>query len=86
MPEPLEKPRGRCTPYAFFLNICREQCDKKRGDKLVDFEVLSSVAWERWGRMTEAQKKRFTISKCFIWILSILLVHLSLLFGFFRPD
>ena len=65
MPEPLEKPRGRCTPYAFFLNICREQCDKKRGDKLVDFETLQSLCWERWGRMTEEQKKRFVqMSEC----------------------
>ena len=65
MPEPLEEPRGRCTPYAFFLNICREQCDKKRGDKLVDFETLQSLCWERWGRMTEEQKKRFVqMSEC----------------------
>ena len=61
----LEKPRGRCTPYAFFLNICREQCDKKRCDKVVDFNVLSSLCWERWGRMSEAEKKRFVqMSEC----------------------
>ena len=67
MPKPLGKPRGRCTPFAFFLNICRKKCDKKRGDndKEVDFKTLSSLAWERWGRMTEAQKKRIVqMSEC----------------------
>lgn len=55
----MEKPRGRCTPYAFFLNVCREQCEKKGGDKVVDFNALSSLCWERWGRMSELEKKRF---------------------------
>ena len=55
----MEKPRGRCTPYAFFLNICRDQCEKKGGDKVVDFNALSSICWERWGRMSELEKKRF---------------------------
>ena len=32
---------------------------------MVDFNVLSSLCWERWGRMTEAQKKRFVqMSEC----------------------
>ena len=53
-----KKPRGKCTPYAFFLNVCREQCIKKLSKK-VDFEMLSKICWEKWNVMTEFQKIRF---------------------------
>ena len=54
----LQKPRGRCTPYAFFLNVCRIQCSKKL-TKEVDFKTLSSVCWEKWQTMSEFHKRRF---------------------------
>ena len=54
----LKKPRGKCTPYAFFLNVCREQCIKKLS-KTVDFEMLSEICWEKWNVMTDFQKIRF---------------------------
>ena len=53
-----KKPRGKCTPYAFFLNVCREQCIKKLS-KEVDFEMLSKICWEKWNVMTDFQKIRF---------------------------
>ena len=53
-----QKPRGICTPYAFFLNICREKCSKKLS-KEVDFNMLSAICWEKWNVMTEFQKRRF---------------------------
>ena len=57
MAEPLEKPRRRCTPYEFFLNVCGEHCQKKGVEK--DFSLLSSLCWEKWGQMSEMDKKRF---------------------------
>lgn len=57
MEEPLDKPRRRCTPYEFFLNVCGEHCQKKGIKK--DFSALSSLCWEKWGKMSEMDKKRF---------------------------
>merc|ERR1711976_341011 len=57
MGEPLDKPRRRCTPYEFFLNVCAEHCQKKGVEK--DFSLLSSLCWEKWGQMSEMDKKRF---------------------------
>ena len=54
----LKKPRGRCTPYAFFLNVCREQCAKKLS-KVVDFKELQNICWGKWNSMTDFQKIRF---------------------------
>merc|ERR1712018_582104 len=54
----LQKPRGRCTPYAFFLNVCRIQCSKKLSRE-VDFKTLSSICWEKWQAMSEFHKRRF---------------------------
>ena len=54
----MRKPRGKCTPYAFFLNICREKCAKKLSRE-VDFKTLSDICWGKWNCMTEYQKRRF---------------------------
>ena len=59
MSNSIEKPRGRCTPFAIFLNICREKCEENCGGKVVDFNLLSSICWERWERMSEFEKRRF---------------------------
>ena len=45
-------------PYAFFLNVCREQCVKKLS-KEVDFKKLSKICTEKWNNMTGFQKIRF---------------------------
>ena len=55
--EPLDKPRRRCTPYEFFLNVCGEHCQMKGVEK--DFSALSSLCYEKWGQMSEMDKKRF---------------------------
>ena len=54
----MEKPRGKCTPYAFFLNVCRDQC-KKKLSKDVDFNTLSTVCTDKWNTMSDYHKKRF---------------------------
>ena len=54
----MKKQRGRCTPYAFFLNVCRGKCAKKIAAK-VEFKTLSRICWEKWQTMTEYQKTRF---------------------------
>ena len=52
------KPRGRCTPYAFFLNVCRDQCAKKLSRE-VDFKVLQKICSEKWSLMSDYHKVRF---------------------------
>ena len=54
----MEKPRGKCTPYAFFLNVCRDQC-KKKLSKEVDFNTLSTICTDKWNTMSDYHKKRF---------------------------
>jgi len=55
----LEKPRERCTPYAFFLNVCREQWNKQNPEEIVDFNTISNICWPKWNSMSDFQKKRF---------------------------
>ena len=52
------KPRGRCTPYAFFLNVCRDQCAKKLSRE-VDFKVLQKICSKEWSLMSDYHKVRF---------------------------
>ena len=54
----LQKPRGRCTPYAFFLNVCRDQCAKKLSRE-VDFKVLQKICSKKWSLMSDYHKVRF---------------------------
>ena len=65
MAEALQKPRGQCTPFAFFVHICNEHIVKKNPDKEVDINQLSDLCWDRWQEMTTKEQKRFVeMSKC----------------------
>ena len=55
--EPLDKPRRRCTPYEFFLDVCGEHCHKKGVEK--DLSLMSSICRKKWGQMSKMDKKRF---------------------------
>jgi len=53
------KPRGRMTAYAFFVQICREEHKKKHPDESVVFAEFSRKCAERWKTMSDKEKKRF---------------------------
>ena len=42
------KPRGRMTAYAFFVQTCREEHKKKHPDENVVFSEFSKKCAERW--------------------------------------
>lgn len=42
------KPRGRMTAYAFFVQTCREEHKKKHPDENVVFAAFSKKCAERW--------------------------------------
>jgi len=65
MAEKFQEPREKCTPFAFFVDICNKHCSKKNPDKEVDVDKLSDLCWERWQRMSDLEKKRFIqLSQC----------------------
>jgi len=53
------KPRGRMTAYAFFVQTCREEHKKKHPDENVVFAEFSKKCAERWKTMSDKEKKRF---------------------------
>jgi len=53
------KPKGRMTSYAFFVQICREEHKRKYPDDLVVFHEFSKKCAERWKTMTEKEKCKF---------------------------
>jgi len=53
------KPRGRMTAYAFFVQTCREEHKKKHPDESVVFADFSKKCAERWKTMNDKEKKRF---------------------------
>lgn len=53
------KPRGRMTAYAFFVQTCREEHKKKHPDENVVFSEFSKKCAERWKTMSDKEKKRF---------------------------
>lgn len=42
------KPRGRMTAYAFFVQTCREEHKKKHPEETVIFAEFSKKCAERW--------------------------------------
>ncbi|XP_037301537.1 high mobility group protein DSP1-like, partial [Manduca sexta] len=56
---PYNKPRGRMTAYAFFVQTCREEHKKKHPDENVIFAAFSKKCAERWNTMSEKEKQRF---------------------------
>ncbi|XP_045520691.1 high mobility group protein DSP1-like isoform X2 [Pieris brassicae] len=57
--KPPNKPRGRMTAYAFFVQSCREEHKKKYPDENVVFAAFSKKCAERWSTMSEKEKMRF---------------------------
>lgn len=61
----VQKPRGKCTPFAFFVNQCESHLAKKHPEKGVDMTQLGDLCWERWQKMSGMEKKRFIqLSQC----------------------
>ncbi|XP_064482042.1 high mobility group protein B1-like [Ornithodoros turicata] len=54
-----DKPRGRMSAYAFFVQTCREEHKKKHPGESVVFKEFSKKCAERWKTMNEGEKKRF---------------------------
>lgn len=55
----VEKPRGRMTAYAFFVQTCREEHKKLHPDENVQFAEFSRQCSERWKTMSDKEKKKF---------------------------
>ncbi|XP_023222551.1 high mobility group protein B2-like [Centruroides sculpturatus] len=53
------KPRGRMSAYAFFVQTCREEHKKKHPNENVVFAEFSKKCAERWKTMSEKEKQRF---------------------------
>jgi len=53
------KPRGRMSAYAFFVQTCREEHKRKHPGESVVFAEFSKKCAEKWKSMTEQEKARF---------------------------
>lgn len=53
------KPRGRMTGYAYFVQTCREEHKRKHPDEQVVFAEFSKKCAKRWKEMNEKEKKTF---------------------------
>lgn len=53
------KPRGKMTAYAFFVQTCRQEHKKKHPDEQVVFAEFSRKCAERWKVMNVKEKKIF---------------------------
>lgn len=53
------KPRGKMSSYAFFVQTCREEHKKKHPDSAVNFAEFSKKCSERWKTMSAKEKSKF---------------------------
>ncbi|KAK1343048.1 hypothetical protein QTO34_015820 [Cnephaeus nilssonii] len=53
------KPRGKMSSYAFFVQTCREEHKKKHPDSSVNFSEFSKKCSERWKTMSAKEKSKF---------------------------
>jgi len=53
------KPKGKMTAYAFFVQICRDEHKRKHPDEQVSLIEFTKKCSERWKTMTEKEKRRF---------------------------
>lgn len=53
------KPRGKMSSYAFFVQTCREEHRKKHPSDKVQFAEFSKKCAEKWKTMGPKEKKRF---------------------------
>lgn len=54
-----DKPKGRTTAYAFFVQTCRDEHKKLHPDENVQFTEFSRQCSERWKTMSEKEKGKF---------------------------
>ncbi|XP_066487971.1 high mobility group protein B2 [Tiliqua scincoides] len=53
------KPRGKMSSYAYFVQTCREEHKKKHPDSSVNFAEFSKKCSERWRTMSAKEKSKF---------------------------
>ncbi|XP_063049062.1 high mobility group protein B2a [Engraulis encrasicolus] len=53
------KPRGKTSSYAFFVQTCREEHKKKHPGTSVNFSEFSKKCSERWKSMSSKEKTKF---------------------------
>lgn len=53
------KPRGKMSSYAYFVQTCREEHKKKHPDASVNFAEFSKKCSERWKTMSAKEKAKF---------------------------
>nr|XP_045047173.1 high mobility group protein B2-like [Desmodus rotundus] len=53
------KPRGKMSLYAFFMQTCQEGHKKKHPDSSVNFSKFSKKCSERWKTMSAKEKSKF---------------------------
>ena len=54
-----KKPKGKMSAYAFFVQMCREECKKKNPEATVNFAEFSKKCSERWKTMSGKEKSKF---------------------------
>lgn len=54
-----DKPRGRMSSYAYFVQCCREEHKKKHPGENVVFAEFTKKCASKWKEMTPKEKKRF---------------------------
>eukprot|EP00063_Salmo_salar_P037521 XP_014012356.1 PREDICTED: high mobility group protein B2-like [Salmo salar] len=55
----INKPKGKTSAYAFFVQTCREEQKIKHPDQSVNFAEFSKQCSERWRASTATDKRRF---------------------------
>ncbi|XP_055488291.1 high mobility group protein B2a [Leucoraja erinacea] len=53
------KPRGKMSSYAYFVQTCREEHKKKHPEASVNFTEFSKKCSERWRTMSNKEKSKF---------------------------
>uniref|UniRef100_UPI0037E86D26 high mobility group protein B1-like n=1 Tax=Semicossyphus pulcher TaxID=241346 RepID=UPI0037E86D26 len=53
------KPRGKMSSYAYFVQTCREEHKKKHPEASVNFSEFSKKCSERWKTMSAKEKGKF---------------------------
>ncbi|XP_065806220.1 high mobility group protein B2b [Labrus bergylta] len=59
MRKDVNKPKGKTSAYAFFVQTCREEHRKKNPEQSVNFAEFSKKCSERWKGLTASDKKCF---------------------------
>ncbi|CAB1350600.1 unnamed protein product [Coregonus sp. 'balchen'] len=55
----VNKPKGKTSAYAFFVQTCREEHKRKHPEQSVNFSEFSKQCSERWRALTANDKRRF---------------------------